>query len=93
MKEYEKIINKSNSLQNSFALNILLENGRRKLLNDDSYKNIVNEISNSTNGFMSAEYAKEVLEIAKNMAKLDDKALSAYIYDKVKEEKKQERNR
>lgn len=42
---------------------------------------------------MSADYQKEVYEIARKMAELQDKDLCIYIYDKVKEEKKLERGR
>ena len=41
---------------------------------------------------MTAEFQKEIYEIARNMAKLDDKGFCEYVYDKVKEDKKLERS-
>ena len=37
---------------------------------------------------MTADFQKQVYEIARNMAKLDDKGLCEYVYDKVKADKK-----
>ena len=93
MKNYEKTINKNNTLQNTFALNILLQVGRNNLLNEDYFKNMLDSIDDKKNMLMSADYQKEVYEIARKMAQLQDKDLCNYIYDKVKEEKKLERGR
>ena len=91
MKNYEKLIDKRNELQNAFALNILLQCGRKNLLDDYYYQNMINGIKN--NGMMTADYQKELYEIARNMAKLDDKGICEYIYDKVKNDRKLERGR
>ena len=93
MKNYENAINKNNTLQNTFALNILLQVGRNNLLNEDYFKNMLDSIDDKKNMLMSDDYQKEVYEIARKMAQLQDKDLCNYIYDKVKEEKKLERGR
>ena len=54
---------------------------------------MLSDIDKGGNAFMTADYQREILEIAKDMAKLDDKDLCDYIYDKVKDEKKLERGR
>lgn len=91
MKNYEKVIDKRNSIQNGFALNILLQHGRNNLLNDKYYENMIKGANGTS--LMTAEYQKEVCEIARNMAKLDDKSFCEYVYDKVKDSKKLERGR
>lgn len=91
MKNYENLIDKRNEMQNGFALNILLQCGRNNLLNDKCYQNMIEKIKD--NGLMTADYQKELYEIARNMAKLDDKGICEYIYDKVKNDRKLERGR
>lgn len=93
MKNYEKTINKNNITQNALALNILLQVGRNSLLNEEKFKNMIDGIDDKKNALMSADYQKEVYEIARKMAQLQDKDLCVYIHDKVKEEKKLERGR
>ena len=93
MKNYENAINKNNTLQNTFALNILLQVGRNNLLNEDYFKNMLDSIDDKKNMLMSADYQKEVYEIARKMAQLDDKNLCSFIYDKVKDERRTERGR
>lgn len=91
MKSYENHISKSNSLTNTFALNTLLEVGRKNLLDNNYFEKMLNGVNE--NSFMTADYQKEILKIAKNMAELKDKDLCEYIYDKVKTEKRLERGR
>lgn len=93
MKNYEEIIDGRNKLSNTFALNTLLEVGRRNLLDDQYYEKMFNSINETENSLMTADYQKEILEIARNMAKLNDKDLCEYIYDKVKSDKKLQRGR
>lgn len=91
MKNYEKIIDKRNLTQNGFALNILLQCGRNNLLDDKYYENMMKGANGTS--LMTAEFQKQIYEIARNMAKLDDKGFCEYVYDKVKEDKKLERSR
>ena len=91
--KYEKTINKNNITQNAFALNILLQVGRNNLLNEENFKNMIDNIDENKNAFMSADYQREVYEIARKMAELQDKDLCLYIHDKVKEERKLQKGR
>lgn len=93
MKNYEEFIDTKNTLQNKFALNTLLEVGRKKLLDEKYCKEMLDSIDKSDGAFMTSEYQKEIFDIAMKMAKLSDKDLCEYIYDKKKEEKKIERGR
>lgn len=93
MKKYEKTINKNNITQNAFALNVLFQVGRNNLLNEENFKNMIDNIDEKKNAFMSADYQKEVYEIARKMAELQDKDLCMYIHDKIKEERKLEKGR
>ena len=93
MKNYEEFVDTKNTLQNRFALNTLLEVGRRNLLDEKYCKEMLDNIDKSKGAFMTSKYQRETFEIAMNMAKLSDKDLCEYIYDKRKEERKLERNR
>lgn len=93
MKNYEEFVDTKNTLQNKFALNTLLEVGRRNLLDEKYCKEMQENIDKSESAFMTSKYRKEIFEIAMKMAKLSDKDLCEYIYDKRKEERKLERNR
>ena len=93
MKNYEKAIDKRNVTQNVIALNILLQNGRTNILNDKYYETMLSNADKNENPLMTAEYLKESIKIARQMAELRDKDFCEYIYDKVKEDKKQERGR
>ena len=65
--------------------------GRKNILDNQYYEKMLNDIDKGGSAFMTADYQREILEIAKDMAKLNDKDLCEYIYDKVKDEKKLER--
>ena len=93
MKEYEKVIDKRNTIQNAFAINYLLQNGRNNLLDDEYFNEMLEKAENNKNSFATPEYQKEAMKIARRMAKLTDKQFCEYIHDKVKEEKKLQRSR
>lgn len=102
MKKYEEILKGNNPVQNAFALEYLIRNGRENMLDDVYYKNLQDNIkSNDDKGsFVTNGFALESLEIARDMAKLDTKELCEYIYDEEKnrmeqekKSKKQERSR
>ena len=89
MKKYEEILKGNNPVQNAFALEYLLLNGRDNLLDNVYYQNLQDNIKSNddsksliTNGF-----ALESLQIARDMAKLDTKQLCEYIYDEEKNRK------
>ena len=93
MKEYEKVIDKRNTIQNAFAINYLLQNGRNNLLDDECFNEMLEKAENNKNSFATPEYQKEAMKIARRMASLTDKQFCEYIHDKVKEEKKLQRSR
>ncbi|MGN1327412.1 MAG: hypothetical protein ACI4VQ_05010 [Clostridia bacterium] len=93
MKNYEEFIDSRDLLSNTFALNTLLELGRRNLLNDDYYQKMLDSISETDKSLMTADYQRKTLKIAREMAKVKDKDLCEYIYDKVKADKKLDRGR
>ena len=93
MKKYEEFIDIRKQIPNAFALNTLLELGRRNILDDNYYQKMLNNIEKNNNAFMTADYQKETLKIARDMAKVSDRDLYEFIYDKVKEERKLQRGR
>lgn len=85
----DKKLKSNNPLQNAMALNLLLENGRVNILNDDLYNKEIKRIENDkSNSLMTPEFRKEVMEIARYMASMKEKDLRTYIYERVKEERK-----
>lgn len=93
MKSYEEFVDTKNTLQNKFALNTLLEIGRKNLLDEKYCKEMLDNIDKSNGALMTSEYQREIFDIAMKMAKLSDKDLCEYIYDKKKEERKLEKGR
>lgn len=95
MKKYEEILKGNNPVQNAFALEYLLLNGRDNLLDDVYYQNLQDNIKSNddSKSLITNDFALESLQIARDMAKLDTKQLCEYIYDEEKNRKKQERSR
>ena len=95
MKKYEEVLKGNNPVQNAFALEYLIRNGRENILDDEYYKKLQDNIkANDDKGsFVTNGFALESLEIARDMAKLDTKELCEYIYDEEKYKRKQERSR
>ena len=93
MKKYEELVDTKNTLQNKFALNTLLEVGRKNLLYEKYCKEMLDNIDKSNSAWMTSKYQRETFEIAMKMAKLSDKDFCEYIYDKRKEERKLGRGR
>lgn len=95
MKKYEEILKRNNPVQNALALEYLLLNGRNNLLDNIFYKNLEDNIrsKDDKNSIIANSFALDSLKIARDIANLNTKELSQYIYEKVKEERKLERNR
>jgi len=95
MKKYEEVLKGNNPVQNAFALEYLIRNGRENILDEEYYKNLQESIkaNDDTKSFVTNGFALESLEIARDMAKLDTKELCEYIYDEEKYKRKQERSR
>lgn len=84
MKNYEKIINKNDKVQNILALYILLDHGRLNLLDSDYYNGLSNDIeSNNRSPFMTKEYQKQILDISVEMAKLEHDDIYDFIQNEI----------
>lgn len=93
MKEYEKVINKNNIVQNSLALAIFLEYGRKNVLDEKTFADIQQSMKKQMGALMTEEYQEDVKNTIIAMAKMKDKDFCEYIHDKIKEEKRRERGR
>ena len=93
MKEYEKVINKNNIVQNSLALAIFLEYGRKNILDEKTFADIQQSMKKQMGALMTEEYQEDVKNTRIAMAKMKDKDFCEYIHDKIKEEKRRERGR
>lgn len=93
MKEYEKVINKNNIVQNSLALEIFLEYGRKNILDEKTFADIQQSMKKQMGALMTEEYQEDVKNTIIAMAKMKDKDFCEYIHDKIKEEKRRERGR
>lgn len=93
MKEYEKVINKHNIVQNSLALAIFLEYGRKNILDEETFADIQQSMKKQMGALMTEEYQEDIKNTIIAMAKMKDKDFCEYIHDKIKEEKRRERGR
>lgn len=90
-----KDLKKNDRVQNQFALYYLLDNGKNNLLNDEFFSKFKKDIQDRDDkgSIISNGYAIGALEIARDMASLSHKEIYDFIYDEVKEQKRQERGR
>ena len=77
MKNYENAINKNNTLQNTFALNILLQVGRNNLLNEDYFKNMLDSLEAYSTVILA--YENEEQELKEILKKVDHKKIAIII--------------
>lgn len=86
-------LRKNDRLQNNLALCFLYEYGRMSLLDDSIYTSIKERTKkqNSKNNIMTDDYIFGALDIAREMCNLSLNDLCKFIYQDVKEQKKQER--
>lgn len=91
MNENERRLKMNNPMQNAMAFSYLLENGKKNILNDDIYNQIIKDIENdNSNSFMTPQFKKKIIQIARDMAKMEEKELTNYIFERVKEEREVE---
>lgn len=90
----DKFLRRNNKLMNNVAFSYLIEYGRQNILDDNFYRNQIQEVENEKKHFlMTPEFKKEVMEIARYMAKMKDKDLKNYVFDEIKDERKNQRTR
>lgn len=85
MKEYEKIINKEDKLQNLLAVYVLLDHGRLNLLDEDYYKELLKDIEDNENKnfLVTKEYQQKILAISAEMAKLEHDDIYDFIQNEI----------
>ena len=90
----DKILRNNKKIMNDVAFSYLLEYGRKNILDDNFYKNELKEIQvEKGNLLITPEFKKEVIELARYMAKMKDKELKKYIFSQVKKEIKMQKDR
>lgn len=93
MEKNKDILKRNNPVQNEMALIYVLEHGRINLKNDAFYKTQLDNIEKNRNGFMTPEFQKEVLKIARDMAQMDTQELYKFIASQNKIRNKNTRER
>ena len=95
MDEIVSKLKSNDKVQNNLALYYFFEYGKQTLKDDYAVSKIKSQIkeNNPKNSILNTEYIFETIEIAKQMADLSVKDFKDYIYNSVKEERKQERGR
>lgn len=93
MKEYKKILGNNNYIQNQLALALLLEKGKTNILNDNFYNEMLKSVEKKPSSFMSIDFQKEYIKIARDMAKMKTNDLYDYIKNEVVIPKNKERGR
>lgn len=95
----ENIIDKLKSkdrVQQQLVLYYLFEYGKQTLANRYEVSNIKDQIKENNKGknpIFSTEYVFETIDMASELSKLSVQDLSNYIYNNVKEHKREERGR
>lgn len=90
----DRILRNNNKLMNDVAFSYLLEYGRKNILDDNFYNKELEEIAKEKKHFlMTPEFKKEVIEIARYMAKMKDKELKEYAFNEIKGERKKNKER
>lgn len=93
----DKFLRNNDKLMNEMAFSYLLEFGKRNLLDDNFYKEQLKIEQEKEKGIigliLTPETKREVIDIARYMAKMKDKDLKNYVYDKVKAERKMQKER
>lgn len=92
-KIYEEIIKGKEPLQCAFALEYLLAYGKENLINDAFYQDLQKQINeyDDRGSENNRRYVSDSLEIARNLARLNTRNISDYIYEQVKYRKKIEK--
>ena len=95
MKKYEEFLKRGNDIQNAFAIEYLLDYGRRNLSNDNFFENLQKDIKSKDdrNSIISNDFTLGAINIARNIAKLESKEIYKYIYQDMKEKQRHERSR
>lgn len=88
-------IKKNNRMQNQFAFYYLLEYGRKNILDDAFLDKIKEEISvrDDKKKIITNDFMIVSLDIARDMANLNQDDIYKFVYDDIKELKRQERER
>lgn len=93
MREYKKILGNNNPMQNVLGLTLLLEKGRENILNDKFYNSMLKNAEENSNAFMTVEFQKEYIKIARDMAKMKSNDLYDFIKNEVSIVKNRDRER
>ncbi|MBO5376537.1 MAG: hypothetical protein J6A52_06750 [Bacilli bacterium] len=95
MNKIMENLKKNDRLQNNLALLFVYEYGRISLLDESIYTSIKERTKNQNakNNIIKDDYMFKALEIAREMCGLSLNDLCKYIYQDVKEQKRQERGR
>ena len=88
-------LKKNDRVQNQFALYYLLDNGKQNMLDEKFVSDLKESINkrNDNNSIITNDLAIGAVDIAVEMAKYSHQDIYNFIYDDVKEQKRQERSR
>ncbi len=84
-KNYKKVINRNDNIQNIAAMYILLDHGRVNLLDKEYYDGLLKDIEENgdNNLLMTKKYQKEILDISAKMATLEHDDLYDFIQNEI----------
>lgn len=93
IKEYKRILEKNNPLQNQLALTLLLEKGRENILNDKFYNAMLKSVEEKSSSFMTTDFQKEYIKISRDMANMPLNDLYEFIKDEINIKKDRNKER
>jgi len=84
--KYQEMFN-NNYQQNYLALNLLLEKGREALLDNNFYNELMKYAEDNPSKFMTVEFQKGYIKIAREMAQMNSNDLFRFIKERVRTQK------
>ena len=81
--KYREMFN-NNYQQNYLALNLLLEKGREALLDNNFYNELLKYAEDNPSMFMTVEFQKGYIKIAREMAQMNSNDLFRFIKNEIK---------
>lgn len=93
----DRLLRNNSKLMNEIAFSYLIEYGKKNILDDEFYKKELKLLEEKEKGIigliLTPKAKREVIEIARHMAKMKDNDLKKYVYNEVKAKIKMQRER
>lgn len=83
MEKYKEVLGNNIHIKNKLALEVLLDKGRENLLDAKTYNEMLKFVEEHRTKLMTLEFQKEVIKIARDMARMNPNDLYEFIKDRM----------